>query len=132
VQVKIEKDLSVQADPSLLQIVYENLLSNAIKYGRKGGTVKLSGEQCNDKVELHVWNDGPGIPSHQMDKLFKKFSRLQPPLGSEQETGTGLGLFITREILRRHGGQIHAESVSDEWIDFVFTLSVPETALDPN
>jgi len=132
VQVEVQKDLSVQADPSLLQIVYENLLNNAIKYGRKGGTVRLSGEQRNEEAELHVWNDGPGIPSYQMDKLFKKFSRLQPLSGAEQETGTGLGLFITREILRRHGGEIHAEGVSNEWIDFVFTLPVPETLLDPN
>ena len=132
VQVEVQKDLSVQADPSLLQIVYENLLNNAIKYGRKGGTVRLSGEQRNEEAELHVWNDGPGIPSYQMDKLFKKFSRLQPLPGAEQETGTGLGLFITREILRRHGGEIHAEGVSNEWIDFVFTLPVPETLLDPN
>jgi len=132
VQIKIEKDLSVQADPSLIQIVYENLLSNAIKYGSKGGTVILSGEQRNDEAELHVWNDGPGIPPHQMDKLFKKFSRLQPPPGAEQATGTGLGLFITREILRRHGGEIRAEGASNEWIDFIFTLPVPETLLDPN
>jgi len=94
--------------------------------------VRLSGEQRNEEAELHVWNDGPGIPSYQMDKLFKKFSRLQPLPGAEQETGTGLGLFITREILRRHGGEIHAEGVSNEWIDFVFTLPVPETLLDPN
>ena len=92
--------------------------------------VRLSGKWDNGKADLHVWNDGPGVPPEQIDNLFKKFSRLQPPADSEQKTGTGLGLFITREIIRRHGGDIHAESVYNEWIDFIFTLPVPDTLLD--
>ena len=132
VQVEFQEDLFVQADPSLLQIVYENLLGNAAKYGRKGGVVRLSGQRGNGKADLHVWNDGPGVPSDQIDKLFKKFSRLQPPAEVEQEMGTGLGLFITREIIRRHGGDIHAESVYNKWIDIVFELPVPDALLDNN
>jgi len=132
VQVEFQDDLFVQADPSLLQIVYENLLGNAAKYGRKGGVVRLSGQRDNGKANLHVWNDGPGVPPDQIDDLFKKFSRLQPPADSEQKTGTGLGLFITREIIRRHGGDIHAEGVYNEWIDIIFTLPAPATLLDNN
>ena len=132
VQVEFQDDLFVQADPSLLQIVYENLLGNAAKYGRKGGVVRLSGQRDKGKANLHVWNDGPGVPPDQIDNLFKKFSRLQPPADSEQKTGTGLGLFITREIIRRHGGDIHAEGVYNEWIDIIFTLPVPDTLLDNN
>jgi two-component system NtrC family sensor kinase len=133
VQVEFQEDFFVQADPSLLQIVYENLLGNAAKYGRKGGIVRLSGQRRGKgKADLHVWNDGPGVPPDQIDNLFKKFSRLQPPADSEQKTGTGLGLFITREIIRRHGGDIHAESVFNEWIDIIFTLPVPDTLLDNN
>lgn len=130
VQVEIQGDLFVQADPSLLQIVYENLLGNAAKYGREGGVVRLLGRRDNGEAELHVWNDGPGVPPDQIDKLFKKFSRLHPPAGAQQEVGTGLGLFITREIIRRHGGDIRAESVYNEWIDIIFTLPVPDGLLD--
>jgi len=132
VHVEFQKDLFVQADPSLLQIVYENLLGNAAKYGHDGGKVRLSGQRRSGKAELHVWNDGPGVPPDQTDKLFKKFSRFQLPAGTEQERGTGLGLFITREIIRRHGGDVYAESVYNEWIDFIIVLPVPDALLDNN
>jgi len=132
VQVEIQGDLFVQADPSLLQIVYENLLGNAAKYGREGGVVRLLGRRGNGEAELHVWNDGPGVPPDQIEKLFKKFSRLQPAAGAQQEMGTGLGLFITREIIRRHGGDIRAETIYNEWIDIIFTLPVPDGLLDNN
>ncbi len=120
VEVALPDGLVVHADPSLLQIVYENLLSNAAKYGREGGLVKIWGQLMNGVVELHVWNEGPGVPPDQLNDLFRKFSRLSPP--SERERGTGLGLFITREILRTHGGSIRAESEYGKWIDFIFSL----------
>jgi two-component system NtrC family sensor kinase len=130
VRVKFQEDLLVQADPSLIEIVYENLLGNAIKYGRDGGTVKLSGKRVNGKAELHVWNDGPGIAPEQIDGLFRKFSRLQTPGVVQAARGTGLGLFITREIIRRHGGDIRAQSVYNECLDVIFELPVPDTLSD--
>jgi len=120
VEVNVPDDMVVQADPALLQIVYENLLSNAAKYGRQGGTVRMSGRRINGWVELHTWNEGQGVSDERIDELFRKFSRLQPP--GHQERGTGLGLYITREIVRKHGGEVRAESREGEWIDFIFTL----------
>jgi two-component system, NtrC family, sensor kinase len=127
VEIRLPEDLLVQADPALLEIVYENLLTNAVKYGRTQGRVRVSGKRSNDMAELHVWNDGPGVPPDQSGNLFVKFFRLQPSAGEER--GTGLGLFITREILLRHGGSIRAESSFGEWIDFVFFLPVPDGLL---
>ena len=127
IEVEMEGDLFVQADPSLLQIVYDNLLNNAIKYGREGGLARITGRRRDGKAELHVWNDGPGVPPDQVDKLFGKFYRFPNP--KEKERGTGLGLFITREIVQRHGGDIRAESLPDRSIDFVFTLPVPDRLL---
>lgn len=124
VQMELPDDLVVQADPSLLQIVYENLVSNAAKYGKEGGTVWFRGVPRNGFVELHVRNEGPGVPPDQLEELFRKFSRLQPP--GEQVRGTGLGLYITREIVRTHGGDIWAEGEYGSWIDFVFTLPRPD------
>jgi two-component system NtrC family sensor kinase len=129
VEVDIPEDLLVQADPALLQIVYENLLSNAVKYGRPSGRIRVTGRRTNASVSLHVWNDGPGVPEGQLGKLFSKFVRLEPP--SVQERGTGLGLFITKELIRRQGGDIRVESAYGEWIDFIFTLPVPDALLPP-
>ena len=132
VEVEFQEDLLVQGDPSLLRIVYENLLDNAVKYGRVGGVVRLSGGRGEGKADLHVWNDGPGVPTEQIGKLFKKFSRIQPPIEAEQKMGTGLGLFITQEIIRRHGGDIHAKSVHNEWIDIIFSLPLLDARFDSN
>ncbi|MGW8323217.1 MAG: sensor histidine kinase, partial [Thermodesulfobacteriota bacterium] len=127
IEVEMADDLFVQADPSLLQIVYDNLLNNAIKYGREGGRVRITGHRRDGEAELHVWNDGPGVPPDQVDKLFGKFYRLRNP--KEKERGTGLGLFITREIVQRHGGEIRAEGLPGRSIDLVFTLPLPDRLL---
>jgi len=129
VEVDCQEDLIVQADPSLLQIVWENLLGNAAKYGKQGGRVRVSGRRvAGGWAEFHVWNDGPGVPADQLGRLFEKFFRI--PSQVEQERGTGLGLFLTREILRRHRGDIRAESEYGRWIDFIFTLPVPDALLE--
>jgi len=130
VEVNMPEDLLVQADPALLQIVYENLLGNAVKYGRKEGLVRVFGSKGNGKAELHVWNDGPGVPAEQQGHLFERFYRVQPSGGEER--GTGLGLFIAREIVRRHGGEIRAESAFGRWIDFVIVLAAPDGFLEPD
>jgi signal transduction histidine kinase len=127
VEVDMAGDLFVQADPSLLQIVYDNLLNNAVKYGRERGLVRIAGRRRDGQAELHVWNDGPGVPPDQADNLFGKFYRLRNP--EEKERGTGLGLFIAREIVQRHGGDIRAVSRPGHSIDFVFTLPVPDSLL---
>lgn len=129
VEVELPDELVTQADPTLLQTVYENLLTNAAKYGRPGGLIRLWGKAQNGMLEMHVWNEGQGVAPDQIDQLFGKFCRLAPP--GEEARGTGLGLFIDREIVRRHGGEIRAESKFGEWIDFVFTLPRPDEILRP-
>ncbi|MCX7598866.1 MAG: HAMP domain-containing histidine kinase, partial [Armatimonadetes bacterium] len=127
VDVDLPEDLVVQADPSLLQIVYDNLLTNAAKYGREGGLVRVWGRRSDGYVELHVWNEGEGVPRDEIDNLFRKFTRLQT--GDNMARGTGLGLFIAREIARAHGGDIRAETEPGQWIDFIITLPRPDVIL---
>jgi len=117
----LPEDLDVYADSNLLRIVYDNLLSNAIKYGKNGGMIELDGSLGDGLVTLSVCNEGQGIPPEQMPKLFKKFSRLDSPAYAK-EKGTGLGLFICREIIQEHGGRIWADSEEGEWVRFSFTL----------
>ena len=105
VRDEIPGDLQVKADASLLQIVANNLVSNAIKYGTQGGVMRLSGIEKDDVVEVEVYNDGQPIEETDLDKLFKKFSRVVYR-GMEKTKGSGLGLYITKEILKMHGGII--------------------------
>ena len=118
---RISEDLVLSADANLLRIVYDNLLSNAAKYGRAGGTIALDARHNEHKVILSVRNDGQGIPRDKMARLFRKFSRLDSTEYAGKR-GTGLGLYICKEIVEKHGGEIWAESQQGEWAEFSFTI----------
>jgi signal transduction histidine kinase len=121
VETDIPEGKVVYADAGLLRIVYHNLLSNAVKYGLNGGTIRLGVRENGQAVTLSVGNDSIGITPDQMPMLFKRFSRLYNPEYANQR-GTGLGLYICREIVEKHGGSIWADSQVGEWVRFSFTL----------
>ena len=116
----IPPGLRVKADSDLLHIVANNLISNALKYGAHNGKVLLSSREINGMVEVEVYNDGKPIPAVDLDKLFKKFSRLTYE-DTEKAKGTGIGLFITKEIVTRHGGTIWAQP-KENGNSFVFQI----------
>lgn len=119
---RVPDEIALNADRNLLRIVYDNLLSNAIKYGREGGKIVLEGHpNGNRQFVLSVCNEGNGIPSDKLPQLFKKFSRLTGPEYARKK-GTGLGLYICKEIVEKHGGKIWAESQVGAWTSFVFTV----------
>ncbi|TAM38849.1 HAMP domain-containing protein, partial [bacterium] len=105
----IEPGLKIEADLNLFQVVANNLVGNAVKYGTASGRIVLSSRATDDHIEIEVYNDGRPLTDSEKDKLFKKFSRLDPGTGKKTQ-GTGLGLFITREIARRHGWELWMEA----------------------
>jgi signal transduction histidine kinase len=112
--------LPIFADPSLLKTVFRNLFDNAAKYGAEPGEVRIQ-ISCNDaEVSGEVWNLGEGLPVDQLEKIFEKFVRFDPR--GDASRGSGLGLFITREIIAKHGGRIWAESEPGVWMRFCFSL----------
>ena len=122
VENHVPQDLVLSADGNLLRIVYDNLLSNAIKYGREGGTIVLGAHEGNDQVTLTVLNESEaGIPKEKLPLLFEKFRRLDGPEYAGKK-GTGLGLYICKEIVEKQGGEIWADSRVGEWVKFSFTL----------
>ena len=108
IDIEISADLMILGDPGLLQIVVNNLMSNAIKYAAPQGRIHITAKELDDEVEIRVYNDGTPIAAVDVDKLFKKFSRIVYR-GQEKVKGTGIGLFISKEIIERHGGRIWVE-----------------------
>jgi len=121
---EVPPEVRVWGDPDLLRIVFDNLLSNAVKYGSPGSAIRVTWHPVAERtIEVRVWNAGRGISAGDLDKLFQKFSRLDAK-ELRAKRGTGLGLFITRSIVLRHGGRIWAESQEGEWAAFVFELPI--------
>ncbi|MFC1714100.1 cache domain-containing protein [Candidatus Poribacteria bacterium] len=114
-------DLSVNADPNLMKIVFDNLISNALKYGNEGGVISIEVDELDDRYQINVWNEGQGIPKDKMEMLFQRFSRIRGAKPTSKK-GSGLGLFITKEIIEKHGGEIWCESEEGKWVNFIFTL----------
>ena len=101
----IANEIKVDGDLDLLHIVANNLLSNAIKYGLENGKIELNSQDLQNKIQIEVYNDSRPITEEEKEKLFRKFSRLQDSK-EKKIKGTGLGLFLTKEIITKHGGDI--------------------------
>jgi two-component system phosphate regulon sensor histidine kinase PhoR len=115
-------DLTANADENRLEQVLANLVDNAIKYGRTQGNVTVGGEnRGNDKIEIFVRDDGPGIPAESLDRVFERFYRVDKARSREQG-GTGLGLSIVKHIVQNHGGEVWAKSEPGKGTTFFFTL----------
>ena len=82
----------------------------------------MEAQEADDTLTLSVRNDGEGIPAEKKGQLFQRFSRLDTSPAAAGKKGTGLGLFICKEIIEKHGGQIWADSKAGEWAKFSFTL----------
>lgn len=112
----------VVADQIAMREVFNNLVSNAIKYTNNKGTIAVVLTQLKQEYEVRVKDTGIGIPKSAQSNIFTKFFRAQAGLNSGN-TGTGLGLYISKSIIERHGGTIDFES--EEGVGSTFTVILP-------
>lgn len=103
-----EGDYKANIDADKIKQIISNLIDNAIKYTPKG-SVEVNLSRNKDNILLKISDSGIGIPKNSMDKLFKKFSRLENANDGNIK-GTGLGLYLAKEVMSAHEGKVWAES----------------------
>jgi two-component system sensor histidine kinase KdpD len=125
VEIKLPDDLPmVSMDLVLMTQVLVNLLDNAHKYAPAESTIEVSAASENGWLALEVADRGPGVPEHDLKRVFDKFYRIPIPEGAG---GTGLGLSICKGIVEAHGGRISAENRSGGGLRIVILLPTIKT-----
>ena len=118
----LEKDLTILGDANMLKTVLRNLLSNAIKFTRRNGKVSLRIEEGDKELIVKVKDNGVGIRPEDLSRLFD-IGQMHTTKGTEDESGTGMGLLLCKEFVEKHNGRIWATSQVDIGSEFVFTMS---------
>ncbi len=117
--------LQVSADENILYFVLRNLISNAIKFSYQNGEVKVSGTETNGKVFVQVIDNGVGMEQELVDKIFKIGEKVSSQ-GTNQEKGTGLGLILSNEFLKKCNSEISVSSKVGSGSIFTFHLPLVE------
>lgn len=108
-------------DPWKINLALGNLIDNAISYTPEGGKIEIKLESFGNSVRVSVKDNGIGIPEKEKEKIFNKFFRAGNALKIKHE-GTGLGLYIARNIIKVHGGDLWFNSVETKGTTFYFTI----------
>jgi signal transduction histidine kinase len=120
--IKLEGDpqLKITADEQLIEQVIVNLVNNAVKYAPGVKNIIIRIEKLNGAVKISVKDFGPGIPPENTKHIFKRY--YQAEKGTREFSGLGLGLYISAEIIAKHGGTIGVNSIPGQGSTFWFTI----------
>jgi signal transduction histidine kinase len=128
IEIVINQDSGIPAvlsDKDKLTEIFTNLIGNSIKFTKKGGKVTVSAQRANNMVEVSITDTGVGISQENMTKLFKKYGRIGESYATvSPSTGTGLGLYITKQYLEKMDGGISVKSTLGKGTTFTFSLPV--------
>lgn len=126
VKYELSDDLHILADRAEIKRVITNLCGNALNYTNKGGEVKVLAKAQNGDFIFSVSDNGNGIPQADIPNLFKRFSQ---GTARKRSTGTGLGLYLSRQIIDAHNGKIWVDSKVNKGSEFSFLLT--DVVTDP-
>ncbi|MFL5944794.1 MAG: GAF domain-containing protein [Gaiellaceae bacterium] len=116
-----DEPLAAEADPEKVRQVFNILVENALRYSPQGGKVIVGARRNADRVEVRVVDEGMGIPAAEREWIFRKFYRAETA-ARDGAAGTGLGLFIAKELVNAMGGRIWVDSTEGEGSSFAFEL----------
>jgi len=125
IYLNAREEITTQADPGEIEIIFNNLISNAVKYNKTGGRVDVFIEKLPAAVKLSVSDTGIGMSTEEKDKIFDDFVRIKN-LKTRNITGSGLGLSIVKKIVEMYKGSIEVQSVPDKGTTFSIMLPFPE------
>jgi PAS domain S-box-containing protein len=125
VTINAPDEAVVFADENMLRLVIRNLLSNALKFSNRGGKVELQVLESEKETTIRVKDYGIGITKQNLENLFRIDKQIRTA-GTEDETGTGLGLILSKEFVKINNGSIFVESEPDK--GSLFTLVLPRSA----
>ncbi|MEO6761637.1 MAG: HAMP domain-containing sensor histidine kinase, partial [Candidatus Saccharimonadales bacterium] len=121
ITIVVPAKLTAQADPTKLKMCIANLLSNALKYTSVKGTIQIKAYETESTVSIAIKDNGIGIAKDQMGKLFNRFSRIDQG-GASAIPGTGIGLFLCKQIAEMHKGSMIVTSKPGEGSEFTVQL----------
>ena len=113
---------AVYADKDAIKRVVTNLMDNAIKFTPKNGEITISLEEKQQDIDISFKNTGKGISKEEQNLIFERFYK-EDKSRSENKSGTGIGLYIVKSLINRHGKSITVESVPNEYTVFRFSLT---------
>ena len=117
----LQRDIRVYADRFQLKRVVKNLIQNAISYGKPKTPVKITIGEIPDYIYIKVKDYGAGISKSDIEKIFNKYYSAAKKF---RKIGTGLGLYLARQISRSHGGDLTVESLEGEFTEFCIKIPV--------
>jgi two-component system sensor histidine kinase VicK len=116
-------EIWVNADRDKISQVFTNLISNAVKYSPAGSTVYIACQTIDNKAQISVRDEGMGISDADLPRLFERYYRVKEAV-INHISGFGIGLYLCSELIKRHGGDIWAESETGKGSTFYFTLPI--------
>lgn len=131
-QVIEEKNISIEglenlnptyivADNDMIYQVVYNIFDNAVKFTNDGGYIRVSMQNTDDEIEVHIKNSGIGIDSEELPRVFERFYKVDKSRSLDAK-GAGLGLYIVKMMVEMHGGKIWAVSEDEHTAEFIFKL----------